>query len=156
MKPARILALALFAAVLVPVASADDADPLIELRNRWVVAIREGDAARAASVFADDAALMPPGFPTFVGRKAIESFYRDGFALASVSAFEVHPKARRVGTSTFRERGTYRITWQPKDNSAPYTVVGRYILIASKRADGKWQFLREMHTIESKVPPDQL
>jgi len=42
------------------------------------------------------------------------------------------------------------------DATAPYTLVGRYLLIASKHADGKWQFLWEMHTIEPKVPPDQL
>ncbi|HTZ33034.1 MAG TPA: nuclear transport factor 2 family protein [Methylomirabilota bacterium] len=146
-----------FAALLFPAfCSADDSDPLAELRNRWVVAVREGDAARAASVFAEDGTLMPPGFPSFVGRKAIESFYRDGFALASVSAFEVHPEAHRAGGRTYREHGTYKVTWQPKDATAPYTLVGRYMLIASKHADGKWQFLWEMHTIEPKVPPDQL
>ena len=161
MRPSSILT-SLFRALfpllplLLLLSLADDADPLADLRSHWVVAVREGDAARAAALFAEEGTIMPPGFPSFTGRKAIENFYRDGFAIASISDFEVHPKAHRAGASALRERGTYKITWVPRDHSEPYTLVGRYILIATKSSDGKWQIVWEMHTIEPKVPADQL
>ena len=52
--------------------------------------------------------------------------------------------------------GAYKATWVPKDGSAPYSVTGRYLIIAKRQPDGHWLISWEMHTIESKVPADQL
>jgi len=158
MNPTRLVAvsLALFLASPLLPAPPVDTDVLASLRNSWTVAVRQGEADKIAALFSEDATVMPPGFPSFTGRKAIEGFYRDGFAVATISEFQAHPKERRVGANSERERGTYRITWVPKDNSAPYTLAGRYMLFATQRSDGKWEIIWEMHTIETKVPLDQL
>jgi len=160
MKHAVQLIVPLFAlsAFLAPSLSpaAVDPDVLADVRNHWMFALKEGDAAKLAAVFAENATIMPPGFPTFTGRKAIENFYRDGFAILSVRDVELHAKERRTGTNSVREHGTYKITWVPKNDEPPYTAAGRYLFLGAKRPDGKWEILWEMHTIEGKVPPDQL
>jgi uncharacterized protein (TIGR02246 family) len=148
------LALSIFLAPLF--LRAADADVLADVRNRWMFALKDGDAVKLASVFAENATIMPPGFPSFIGRKAIEGFYRDGFLLQSVRDVELHSKERHVGQNSVREHGTYKITWVPKDDQPPYTVTGRYLFIGAKRPDGKWEIVWEINTIENKVPTDQL
>lgn len=137
--------------------AAANPDVLAEIRDRWMFAVKEGDAVKLASLFAENATLMPPGFPSFTHRKAIENFYRDGFAVAAIRSAELHPKEHHAGATSVREHGTYKFTFVPKDEAeAPYTMTGRYLFIGAKRPDGKWEILWEMHTIESKVPADQL
>jgi len=160
MKHVARFAFSLFAlsALLIPfaVTAADDADVLADFRARWIVALKEGDAAKFASLFAENGTIMPPGFPSFTGRKAIENFYRDGFAVLSVRDVELQPKERHTGTDSVRERGTYKVTFLPKNDELPYTITGRYLFILAKRPDGTWELVWEMHTIENKVPLDQL
>ena len=152
------LALFLLSAALVPLFSrAADPDVLADLRDRWIFAAKEGDAVKLASLFAENGTLMPPGFPTFTGRKTIESFYRDNFAAGTIRSTEFHPKERHVGANSVREHGTYTISVAPKNETeAPYTLSGRYLILGAKRPDGQWEILWEMHTIEPKVPLGQL
>jgi ketosteroid isomerase-like protein len=131
-------------------------DVLAEVRDHWMFALKLGDPVKLAAVFAESATIMPPGFPSVTGRKAIESFYRDGFAVFGVREAELHPKERQTGSKSVREHGTYKITIVPKNDDPPYTVMGRYLFIGAKRPDGKWEIVWEIHTIESKVPLDQL
>jgi len=147
----------LLSTLLVPLfLHAADADVLADVRDRWMFALKEGDAAKLASLFAENATIMPPGFPSFTGRKAIEGFYRDGFLLQTVRDVELHAKERYVGKTSVREHGTYKITWVPKNDEPPYSITGRYLFIGAKRPDGKWEIVWEINTIENKVPADQL
>lgn len=147
----------LFADLVPPITHAADPDVLADLRDRWIFAAKESDAVKLASLFAENGTLMPPGFPTFTGRKTIESFYRDNFAAGTIRSVEFHPKDRHVGTNSVREHGVYTISVLPKNEAeAPYTLTGRYLILGAKRPDGKWEIVWEMHTIEPKVPPDQL
>jgi uncharacterized protein (TIGR02246 family) len=157
-RAVRLLIFSLLLSVLlVPLfLRAADADVLADVRDRWMFALKEGDATKLASVFAENATIMPPGFPSFTGRKAIEGFYRDGFLIQTVRDVELHAKERYVGKNSVREHGTYKITWVPKNNEPPYTITGRYLFIGAKRPDGKWEIVWEINTIENKVPADQL
>ena len=132
-----------------------DTDVLAEARMTWMDAMKAGDAAKAASVFAEDAVSMPPGFPTNNGCKAIEQFYRDGLAQASVKEVMMNHNQTRVDGGSAMDRGTFRITWAPKDRE-PFTLKGRYLLIGHKKANGEWELVWEMHAQESKVPVEQL
>ena len=60
---------------------------------------------------------MLPGFPTFTGRKTIESFYRNNFAAGTIRSVEFHPKDRHVGANSVREHGTYKISVIPKNEA---------------------------------------
>ena len=137
--------------------AAPEEDAFASLRDTWLLALKMGDAAKAASVFAPDGAFMPQGFPTVAGRKAIEQFLSDGLLLLNLRDIEMHSKERRSdGQNTIRDRGDYRVTWVPKDGSASYSVTGRYLIIATRQPDGHWLISWEMHTIESKVPAEKL
>jgi uncharacterized protein (TIGR02246 family) len=151
--------LLIFSAFPVPrfAPAATNPDVLAEIRDRWMLAAKEGDATKLAAVFAENGTLMPPGFPSFAGRQAIENFYRDTFAVSTIHSAELHPKEHHTGANSVREHGTYSVTFVPRDESLPpYTQTGRYLFIGAKRPDGHWEILWEMHTIEPKVPLDQL
>ncbi|HKF40950.1 MAG TPA: hypothetical protein VKB21_07660 [Candidatus Acidoferrum sp.] len=99
----------------------------------------------------------PPASPPSLARKTIESFYRNNFAAGTIRSVEFHPKDRHVGANSVREHGTYKISVIPKNEAeAPYAVSGRYLILGAKRSDGKWEIPWEIHTIEPKVPLDQL
>jgi uncharacterized protein (TIGR02246 family) len=137
--------------------AATDPDVLAPAREAWMVALKAGDAAKAASVFTADAISMPQNFPTNVGRKSIQDFYSDGFATLTLQSIELHPVDRKQdGPNTVREHGTYKASWAPKDGSAPYSLSGRYLFIGKRQPDNTWQISWEIHTIESKLPSNQL
>jgi uncharacterized protein (TIGR02246 family) len=151
--PALLLGLLFFSLF----SRAADPDVLADTREAWMLALKMGDAAKAAAAFTPDGVSMPQGFPTSVGRKAIESFYSDGFTALSLQSIEMHPKDRHAdGANTVRERGTYKSTWVPKNGDAPYSITGRYLLIGKRQPDGQWLISWEIHTIEPKLPADQL
>jgi uncharacterized protein (TIGR02246 family) len=138
-------------------AHAADPDMLADVRETWMVALKAGDAARASSVFTTDAVSMPQNFPTNVGRKSIQDFYSDGFATLTLQSIEMHSVDRKLdGPNTVREHGTYKASWAPKDGSPPYSLAGRYLFIGKRQPDGTWQISWEIHTIESKLPANQL
>jgi uncharacterized protein (TIGR02246 family) len=150
-----LLSVFLVFAAVIPAAC--DPETTHPLRDSWMLALKMGDAAKAASFFTPDATSMPPGFPSNVGRQAIEQFYSDSFVLLKLEDLEMQIKERHQdGPNTAREHGTYKATWVPKDGSAPYTLTGRYLFIAKRQPDGRWLLSWEMHTIEAKVPADQL
>jgi ketosteroid isomerase-like protein len=137
--------------------AAADPDVLASSRETWMLALRAGDAAKASSVFTADAISMPQNFPTNVGRKSIENFYSDGFATLTLQSIEMHSADRKLdGPNTVREHGTYKASWAPKDGSPPYSLAGRYLFIGKRQPDGTWQVSWEIHTIESKLPSNQL
>ena len=73
-----VLALATFLA-LAAAAHAQD-NPVIARMTAFVVAYNAQDAAAIASFYTPDAALLPPGQASIIGREAIAQHYRQAFA----------------------------------------------------------------------------
>lgn len=82
----RFAALALVLAIATPAfaqeqaASAPDRQAITDLAKRHDEALNRKDAAAAASVFTDDALVLPPG-PLLVGREAIQKDMEKGISV---------------------------------------------------------------------------
>ena len=82
-------------------AGTEDARQAIAASNqRWEEAALAGDAAGVASLYADDAVLMPPGAPRAEGRAAIESALAAMFEAAPATSVSIESDA-----TTFSESG---------------------------------------------------
>lgn len=98
----------------------------------------------------EDATLLPPDAPLAEGREAIRGVIE---MLEGMPGFSVSwaPVAADVGSGgdLGYTRGTYEMTMDGPDG--PMTIVGKYLTIWKKRADGTWMMTADMFNADA--PP---
>jgi ketosteroid isomerase-like protein len=100
-------------------------------------AAARGDAWAMASVYADDAELLPPNAETLRGRDAIERFWRGGIEMG-LSSLELETRRLESAGGLAYEVGTY--TLQIRTNGgAPAIELGKCILIHRRLPDNSWR-----------------
>jgi uncharacterized protein (TIGR02246 family) len=111
-------------------------EEIAESNRRFVAAASRGDAWAMASVYADDAELLPPNAKPLRGRDAIERFWQGGIEMGIQSvAIDTH-RLESAGRLAY-EVGTY--TLQIGTNGASATEVGKCILIHRRLPDNSWR-----------------
>ena len=118
--------------------SAADLAALRETTSRWVAAVRMQRWEDAAATFTEDATLWFAGTP-YSGRAEIQRF------LAAMPPWD---STRTLHIDEIRGRGDMAFvaghsTTIPTSGGAP-VVVGRYLDVRVRQADGSWRFLRDM------------
>ena len=95
---------------------------------KWMDFFNEGDFARVASLYTDDATAFPPGSAMVKGRAAIAAMWKSMVEKVSdpkVTTLEVKPlgptAAREIGTFSLRTKG-----------EKPQEVVGKYVVVWEK------------------------
>jgi len=106
--------------------------------DRWVSAVRAGRWEEAASTFTQDAILTFSGTP-HEGREAILAFHQ---------AMPAWNPTRTLHLDEIRGQGDIAFvaghsTIMPEGGGSP-VVVGRYLDIRLRQADGTWLFYRDM------------
>jgi uncharacterized protein (TIGR02246 family) len=114
--------------------------------DRWVAAVRAGQWQEAASTFTEDAILTFSGTP-HKGRRAILEFHQ---------TMPPWNPTRTLHIDEIRGRGDMAFvaghsTIVP-DGGGPPVVVGRYLDIRVRQADGTWLFYRDMVSPISQSP----
>jgi uncharacterized protein (TIGR02246 family) len=131
-------------------ASAPDEAGIRAQTTSWVKAYNAGDAAAVASLYADDALLLPPGAPGVKGRPAILAFFTKDIAGSKAAGvvFNVDPKTD-VGVSGAMgwESGTYTVTVK-----GAVVESGKFLSVSRKK-DGKWLYLRDTWNADAAPVP---
>ena len=99
-----------------------------KLNDAWTAAFNKGDATAVASLYTEDAYVLPPGSAMVKGRAAIEAFWRQAaqqMTDAKLTTLDVLP----LGRSAAREIGT--VTLKTK-SQPPQEVVGKYVVVWRK------------------------
>jgi ketosteroid isomerase-like protein len=115
-------------------ALAQEKSQIQDIENQLAAAIVAGDGKTAASLYAEDAILLPPGVPTVSGRAAIETFWNGRKGTLSelhLTTVDVQP----MGTGYAREIGTIAGKTSGSDQKS---FTGKYLLIFRKVGD-TWQ-----------------
>lgn len=117
---------------------------------RLIRTFLDGDAAAAASLFAEDAMLLFPGMEMLVGRPAIQQ----GFAgiFGAVRYIEVVADIREVQVfgDYAVEVGTSRFTYQVAGQTV--TERGKYLVTWKRQPAGNWLIHRD---VSNGSPPVQ-
>src|SRR5262249_57704089 len=113
------------------------------MRGEHVAAVNAGDVEGAVSVFAPDAAVMPPGRPTLQG-PALRLWYTEVFGNFSLRGFEIRPDAVDEFGIAVIEHGNWSATLQPKDGSPSQAVGGTYLTAYARLADGSVRGIRDI------------
>jgi uncharacterized protein (TIGR02246 family) len=121
-------------------------------RLAFETALRSGDAAAAASIYADDATLLAPAADLLHGRTAIERFWRTGVEAGIEQVELVVLYLQQRGDIAF-EVGEYALRVAPESGG---TVVdrGRYLVVHRIEADGSWRRAAEMFSPDRLPSPE--
>jgi ketosteroid isomerase-like protein len=113
-------------------------EAVMEVEN----AFQSGDVDRIIEYYAEDAISMPPGFPTSIGREAIEAdlrFFFDEFTMDR--EFTLVDVDMRGDYATRRGEWTQILT--PKASGEPIVEVGRCVL-GFKKVNDEWKVAWEI------------
>lgn len=120
-------------------------------RDTFIAALRAGDAATAAAIYADDATLLAPAADVLRGRAAIERFWRTGVETGIADVVLVMGELRQRGEVAF-EVGQYALHVTP-EAGAPIVDRGRYLIVHRVDADGRWRRAAEMFSPDRPPTP---
>ena len=123
-------------------------DPALDkVVAEFVAAFNAKDAAKVASFYTEDAALMPPNAPMIKGRPNIEAFWRSAFE-QGMSNLKLRPFDSAVSGEQGYEAGTATLEIRPagkeagaaaKPNAAPpVTDTSKYVVVY-KRVGADWK-----------------
>jgi len=117
-------------------------DEIQAAQDRLADAVSAHDAERAASLYTEDAHLIPQGAPACTGRGAIAAFFAGAFANGIAGARfiteDVDGDEARAS-----EVGRYELYAAGADGNRVRAAEGRY-LIAWRKAGGAWRIHRDM------------
>ena len=105
--------------------------------ERFRTAFNKQDAAGVASVFKDDAKLLPPGKPMLTGTDAIRAYWQGAFN-AGVSRIEKTPLEVVVSGDLAVETSSYVVTFKDQQ------IVGKDTLVWRRGNDNLWRIASDI------------
>jgi len=99
-------------------------------------ALRRGDVAAVASLYADDCRLLTPQANVVCGRPGIEAYWRAGLAVG-LADVDLVPTDIEVGSETAVEIGRYRLA-VTAEGGAAVADEGNYVVFHRRQPDGSW------------------
>jgi ketosteroid isomerase-like protein len=146
MRAVTLLGLCLFGCATAPppVSTSKDARAGIEEGNRYLVAgVLVGNGDRVATVYADDATILPFGRAgTIQGHVAIADYWRSLLANTHFLDIELTPMDISTSGDLAYEIGINRVKMQTGD-APPVLVTGRYLAVWRQGPDAKWRIQTE-------------
>jgi ketosteroid isomerase-like protein len=124
----------------------NDLDAIRAVDSAFGAAADAGNVDGVVSVYATNAALLPPNLPPQKGRGAIKSFW-GGFLSAYTVRFELGSDAVEGRGDLAYNMGHYRFTAVPKVKADPGVAdEGKFLEILKKQPDGSWKYVVDMYS----------
>ncbi|HET9725607.1 MAG TPA: SgcJ/EcaC family oxidoreductase [Gemmatimonadales bacterium] len=112
----------------------------------YVEASNKGDVATLASLYAEDAVLLPPDHEPIQGREAIRAFWRQGTG----EGLEVTNLAVEVSGNLGYLVGQYHL---PATDEEPADS-GKYVMCLKRQRDGSWKVTADIWNQSSDADED--
>jgi uncharacterized protein (TIGR02246 family) len=115
----------------------------IETLNEIVKSDNAGNLEKIATLFTDDAILIPAGRKNATGKNAVREVYRNTFANSDLQLAMTAAEVMESGDFAII-RGNVTGTATPKNSGGPITVNDKFLMILKKESDGwkvhRWMF----------------
>ena len=147
-----IVAVAVFS---IESSAADSAKEVAALRavdQDWVKAYNAGDADALASLYDEQAVLLPPGAPAVNGRPAIKAFFAKDTAESRKAGVTFSLGAKPVGGVSGDmgwQSGSYAVT----DRAGKVVEAGKYLSVSVLKG-GKWLYVRDTWNADGALPSE--
>jgi uncharacterized protein (TIGR02246 family) len=122
-------------------------DEVLHATSALAGALARGDAAAAASLYADDGRLLTSAAELLSGRGEIEAYWQAGIAFG-LSSLELETIELRVTGNVAIEIGRYSLALC--DARTPAAERGKYLALHRRQADGTWR--RSVDVFSPHVP----
>ena len=116
-----------------------------QLRDKWVEAIRAGNGAAVAELYAEDAVMVGLDGRVLEGRQAIQS----GLPLQGLASIELTSTDQELGGEVASDMGTFTQAFQTP--MGPRNVAGRYVVVLRLQQDGAWKIAQHVVTAGQEV-----
>lgn len=137
-----------------PVPTADKAEAvltdidraaILRVDSTFEIAVNAGSPDSVASVYTEDASLMPPGEPAITGREAIRQYWgrvMDQYSLR----YELGMDELQGRGDLAYQRGHFKLTASPKaKGAAAMSDEGKFVAVYRRGADGGWGVVIDMY-----------
>ncbi len=115
---------------------------VLAIARAWEKYANSRDARGLASLYTENATLLPPGQPAISGRQNIEKFWQGFFDLGASDA-RLHSIQIAGSGDLAYEIGEFSATMpQPSGGTAPGT--GKYLVVFERQPDGGLQMAADM------------
>ena len=128
-----------------------DVEAINSLRDEFIGLDNASDAAGLASLYTNDAVLMPPNQAAVTGNQAIESWFQTTFDQFTTEFTVASEELEVVGDWAF-DWGAYMTALTPKAGGEPTEDRGKYIVILRKQVDGSWRIVRDIWNSDNPPP----
>jgi len=128
-----------------------DVEAINSLRDEFIGLDNASDAAGLASLYTNDAVLMPPNQAAVTGNQAIESWFQTTFDQFTTEFTVASEELEVVGDWAF-DWGAYMTALTPKAGGEPTEDRGKYIVILRKQVDGSWRIARDIWNSDNPPP----
>jgi len=108
-----------------------------EANVRFGEAARSGDAAVLASLYTEDARILPPNSEMIQGREGIEAFWGGGFQMGIKDIVLTTVEVLGMGDMVC-EIGNAQVSIQPEGMDA-IEDMAKYLVVWKKGVDGTWK-----------------
>ena len=122
-----------------------------ETNAQFTAAVSRGDTATVASLYTEDAVVLPPNMPGARGRGELKKLFDGMFA-------QMGPPTLKLSTSdvtelgdTAYEVGTYTMKIQPPGGAA-VSDTGKYVVIWKRQRDGDWKLHVDIWNSDTPMP----
>jgi uncharacterized protein (TIGR02246 family) len=121
-----------------------DEDVIKKLDADWSAAAQNKDVEKTASVYADDASVLPNKGAIVTGTAQIRDFWAH---LLSFPGVKVNFAPTRIDVAKSKDMaydvGTYELTMND-DKGNPNTEIGKYVVVWKKQADKQWKVVADI------------
>ena len=146
-----IVALAVFG---IEAAAADSAKEIAALQaadQSWLKAYNSANAEALASLYDEQAVLLPPGAPAANGRAAIKAFFAKDTAESQKAGVTLTLGPNPAG-GVSGNMGWQSGTYVAKDKSGKVIEAGKYLSVSAKKG-GKWLYVRDTWNADAAPAP---
>ena len=128
-----------------------DLDAIRALMEQVKHADMSGDIESLLAHYTDDVVSMPPDLPVLVGKDALRAYYERAFSQLSIEALEMTPEETHLAGDWAFSRGKFEETVVPTEGDS-FDVVGKYLFIFHREADGSWKVARLIGNMDGPPP----
>ena len=121
------------------------------VRQEFLKAYNDGNAAALAACCSDDVVQLPPHEPAVRGQQAISARYQAQFDTFNCRLSTTTEELQILEQWAFAW-GHYEIALKPRGDGATIQDSGKYIAIFRRASDGSWRFARDMFNSDNPPP----